>query len=147
MFRDQGQKINIEAMFLEIRKDLQALRQSTTTLKQNVQDLHDTVYKDSDSLVNRLNVISNRNATIAKELADIANKINASEQIVRINKEGLIDVQSEIKRIKEDLKTESEKRSKFFWALAVPFLLTAFAEFAPSIIPSMHNSEKSPIYE
>ena len=78
------QQNEISNLLTEMRKDLANLAHKTNTLDGNVKDIYKVVYKDADSIQNRLLIISNRLQSIAQE--QDATKQKADNNEGRIDK-------------------------------------------------------------
>ena len=81
---NNNQNNEISKLLTEMKKDLASLAHKTGTLDSNIKDIYQVVYKDADSIQNRLLIISNRLQSIAQEQNATKQKADNNEN--RIDK-------------------------------------------------------------
>lgn len=106
-----------------LQKELDTQQHSIKTLKQNVQDLYNIMYKDSDSIINRLNIAQARMDILSRDTREASNDLEKNKEELS-HVVGIVNKNEQtLERIALSMEKESEKRSKFYYALLVPIII------------------------
>ena len=110
-------------MLISMDKDIAALSESIGTIRKSSDEVYSILYKDTDSILSRLNNIATRLDNMADDHNEHRQMTDRNSAQIEDLKDSVSQCQIKAMQANSRLDQAAEKRSKFYYVLLLPIVL------------------------